>query len=125
MFSNRGISPQSPRGQGRRAAINSLGGPPKFRNSLNPAAKGGGVMEPDFDYDLDEIVHIGCRSISLRTAVIEHIEKLKGDRQPSILMPPAWFRAPGKNPAYFEAVHMEALAKLRAFRVVSRLPQRE
>jgi hypothetical protein len=74
-------------------------------------------MKPDFDYDLDEIVHIRRRSITLRTAVMEHIEKLNRGRQPNILTPPAWFRAPGKNPPYFEAVHMEALANLPEFSV--------
>jgi hypothetical protein len=67
-------------------------------------------MEPDFDYDLDEIAHIGRRSITLRSAVMEHTKKLKLGCQPSILMPPAWFRAAGKNPVSFEAAHMEALA---------------
>ena len=71
----------------------------------------------NFDYDLDEIVHIGRRSITLRSAVMEHIEKLKLGRPPSILMPPAWFRAPGKNPPYFEAVHMKVLANLPEFSV--------
>lgn len=70
-----------------------------------------------FDYDLDEIVENGRRRITLRSAVIEHIEEMKMVLPAGhIRMPVAWFRDQGKQPSIFEANHLEALARLSDFK---------
>jgi hypothetical protein len=82
-------------------------------------------MEPDFDYDLDEIVFIGEHYMSLRSAVIEHIERMKKGLPATRFGTPSWIRDRGKKPGHFETDHIEALAKLPVFGARRPLPQRE
>jgi hypothetical protein len=49
-------------------------------------------MELDFDYDLDEIVLIGDHYMSLRSAVIEHIERTKKGLPTTRFGTPSWIR---------------------------------
>ena len=70
-----------------------------------------------FDYDLDEIVGNGGRVITLRSAVIEHIEEMKMVVPAGhIRMPVAWFRDQGKQPSIFDANHLEALSRMSDFK---------
>jgi hypothetical protein len=81
-------------------------------------------MEIDFDYDLNETVLIGGHYMSLRSAVLDQIERVnKG--HPGSLRHTIWLRDRGKEPSHFEMQHIEALAKLPAFNVARPLPQRE
>jgi hypothetical protein len=81
-------------------------------------------MEIDFDYDVNETVLIGEHYMSLRSAVLEHIERVKKGR-PESLRHTIWLRDRGKEPSHFDLQHIEALAKLPAFDVARPLPQRE
>jgi hypothetical protein len=71
----------------------------------------------DFEYDLDEIVGNGGRRITLRSAVIEHIEEMKMDLPAGqIRMPVDWFRDEGKKPSIIDATHLQALGGLPEFK---------
>jgi hypothetical protein len=82
-------------------------------------------MELGFDYDLDEIVLIGEHYMSLRAAVLEHIERLKKGLPATRFGTASWIRDSGKKPGHFEVHHIEALAQLPAFSAKRPLPQRE
>jgi hypothetical protein len=83
-------------------------------------------MDIDFDYDLDEIVLIDQRYMSLRAAVLEYVQRAKTGHPASQLRFPTWFRDRGKKPGLFETRHIEALARLPVFdRIARPLPQRE
>jgi hypothetical protein len=80
-------------------------------------------MQLDFDYDLDEIALIGDHYMSLRSAVFEHIERLKKGVPATRFGTTSWIR--DREPGHFETQHIQALPKLPAFDVPGPLPQRE
>jgi hypothetical protein len=67
-------------------------------------------MALNFDHDLDEIVRIGNRDVTLRTAIKEHREA-QGALRGRLIAPPMWHREHGKVPPHFELDHMDELAK--------------
>ena len=66
-------------------------------------------------YDLDEEVQSGEIRKSLREAVAEFIQARDNLPHGHIMMPVMWNREIGKDPAFFEAKHMEELARLPEF----------
>jgi hypothetical protein len=86
-------------------------------DKLTPPSVVADTMKIDFDYDLDEIVGNGARRITLRSAVLEHIEEMKMVLPAGqIRMPVDWFRDEGKKPSIIDATHLQALAGLPEFK---------
>jgi hypothetical protein len=70
-------------------------------------------MPAELHCDLDEMVRIGDRDTTLRSAVLEYIETSKNTS--SGLRAPVWFRDRSKNPSTLNARNMETLARLPEF----------